>query len=973
MKSNVPFLSLPGSDGSGTRFFYKLHGPFGLSFSGFGRPLCFGLIFLLGLFSFCGGFAQSKKVGVRTGAGSAIGSGSGSGSAAGSGLVEVTSVEGITEYRLVSNGLRVLLFPDDSKPTATVNMTYLVGSRNENYGETGMAHLLEHLMFKGSPKHPHVPAEFSTYGANWNGSTFLDRTNYFETFPSNEKSIAWALDLEAERMVHSFIAKSDLNSEMTVVRNEFESGENSPTNILSERMQSTAFLWHNYGNSTIGARSDIEQVPINRLQGFYRNYYQPDNAVLTVAGKFDIAQVKKLIALDFGKIPKPSRVLQETYTTEPTQDGERSVVLRRTGDVQAVGALYHIPNGFHPDYEAVNILNDILLDEPSGRLYKNLVEKKLASNVFGYSLATKEPGFMVYLATVLKEKSLDSAKAVFLSTLEDFIKTPPTTEEVERMKTKELKNIEIQLNSSDQIGIALSEFISQGDWRLLFWSRDEIKKVTKEDVLRVAGQYLKPSNRTLGEFYPTAKPERSEIPTPPVLADVLKDFKGGKRVVSGETFDPSPSNIMARTQISKVGGVKMALLPKKTRGGAVNMNFTIYFGNPATTSGKGTIGNLMVSMLDKGTANRTRQQIQDAFDKLKAQVQIFGNAASITVHVETIHEKLSGVLDILAEIVKAPSFPADELEKLKNQNLAGLEQGRSEPQAIAVRLLRSKINPYPAESYRHIGTLDEDIAAIKSVQVSDIQTYYKNNVGGSKINLSVVGEFSADSIKNQISTLFSNWNSPVAYERVPDPLYKVSATNDKILTPDKANAMYFAGSTFPLKDTEPDYAALKIASYIFGEAQLSNRLANRIRQKEGISYGVGAFLNSSDIDPKSTFLEYAIYAPQNLEKLEIAFREETQKALADGFTQAELDEAKKGFLNGLIVELSTDNQLAGTLAGNLYIDRTMDFTQKLEEQVKALSLEQVNAAFRKYISLDNISVVKAGDFDKKVAPAPPAK
>ncbi|MGZ3457795.1 MAG: M16 family metallopeptidase, partial [Archangium sp.] len=197
-------------------------------------------------------------------------------------LAPYTSVEGITEYRL-DNGLRVLLFPDPTKPTVTINVTYFVGSRHEGYGETGMAHLLEHLMFKGTPSHPNVPQELTQRGAHPNGTTWLDRTNYFETLPASDENLSWALGFEADRMVHSFIARKDLDSEMTVVRNELEKGENDPSHILFQRVMSAAFTWHNYAKSTIGARADLEHVPIDRLQAFYRKYYRPDNAMLVIA------------------------------------------------------------------------------------------------------------------------------------------------------------------------------------------------------------------------------------------------------------------------------------------------------------------------------------------------------------------------------------------------------------------------------------------------------------------------------------------------------------------------------------------------------------------------------------------------------------------------------------------------------------------------------------------------------------------
>src|SRR6266487_1093302 len=411
--------------------------------------------------------------------------------------VRVTSVEGITEYRL-ANGLRVLLFPDQTKQTITVNITYLVGSRNENYGETGMAHLLEHLMFKGTPRHPNIPQELTSHGARPNGTTWLDRTNYFETFQATDENLRWALDLEADRMVHSFIAKKDLDSEMTVVRNEFELGENDPAGILVERALSTAFLWHNYGHSTIGDRADIENVPIQRLQAFYRTYYQPDNAYLLVAGRFDPKKTLSLIVRTFGAIPRPERRLPKFYTIEPVQDGERSVTLRRVGDLQEIAVIYHVPAGAHPDSAALDLLQTILSDTPSGRLHKALVETKKASSVAGFLPFLRDPGFLLLQAEVRQDSSLDDTQKTMLETIDAIQKNPATKEEVERARARLLKEIDLTLNSADRVGLQMSEWIGAGDWRLFFLNRDRIKKVTVEDVQRVAAAYLKPANRTVG-------------------------------------------------------------------------------------------------------------------------------------------------------------------------------------------------------------------------------------------------------------------------------------------------------------------------------------------------------------------------------------------------------------------------------------------------------------------------------------------
>ena len=267
-------------------------------------------------------------------------------------------------------------------------MTYMVGSRHEGYGETGMAHLLEHMLFLQTKTRKDVKQELKDHGAEMNGSTSWDRTNYFETLNATDENLKFALELEADRMVNSKIEKPLLDTEMTVVRNEFEMGENSPDRILMQRALETAYTWHNYGKLPIGNRSDIENVPINRLASFYQKYYQPDNALLTIAGKFDETKTLAQVAALFGPIPKPTRTLDKSYTVEPTQDGERSITLRRVGDTQGIIAIYHGPAGSHPDDPVLNVLSGVLGDSPSGRLYKALVDNKKA---VGASMGMRRP------------------------------------------------------------------------------------------------------------------------------------------------------------------------------------------------------------------------------------------------------------------------------------------------------------------------------------------------------------------------------------------------------------------------------------------------------------------------------------------------------------------------------------------------------------------------------------------------------
>lgn len=886
------------------------------------------------------------------------------------GMEQVTSVEGITEYRL-PNGLKVLLFPDKSKQNVTVNVTYLVGSKHENYGETGMAHLLEHMLFKGSQNHTELTKEFDQHGAQFNASTSLDRTNYFETMQSSEANLRWALEMEADRMVTSFVARKDLDSEMTVVRNEFESGENSPFRVLLERVQSTAFLWHNYGKSTIGARSDIENVPTDRLQAFYHNYYQPDNAVLLVAGNFDEAKTLDMIASFFGKIPKPTRQLQKFYTLDPVQDGERSVVVRRVGNIQVINAAYHITAGIHPDYPALDLLSNILGDTPSGRLHKALVETKKATNSGGFNFQQREPGLASFFAIVPKDKSLDEAKEVLLKTLEDISSSPITEDEVEQARRRALADIDQVLNSSENLGLNLSEWIAMGDWRLFFLHRDNLKKVTAADVQRVATKYLLISNRTLGLFMPTDKLVRAEIPETPDAAKLLENYKGGEAVAKGEEFDPSTKNIESRTlRLDAKEGLKLALLPKTTRGKTVVAQINFHLGTEASLTNRSVAANLVGQMLMRGTSKHTRQQISDEFAKLKAQVGVGGTATNAFVTVQTVRESLPDTLKLIAEILRDPAFPEKELELLKQQRITNIEASKTEPNAIAALALRKHLNAqYPKGDVRYVATPDEQIADIKAISLDDLKKFYQDFYGGSYGEVAIVGDFDAKEMEQLTNQLFSNWKNKSPYQRIVSNYKDLEVVNKNFETPDKANAIFLAILPVNMKDDDPDYPALDLANYILGGSS-NSRLEDRIREKEGISYSIGSFLGIDSEDKAGIFQIFAIYAPQNRERLEKAFREELDRILKDGVTAEELARAKSGYLQQRQISRAEDAGLVGQLNEYRRLNRTLAWDEDFERKISALTPEQLVEALRKHIKTEKISIFKAGDFAKAANQAP---
>jgi zinc protease len=879
------------------------------------------------------------------------------------GVQFVTSVEGIQEYRL-QNGLRVLLFPDPSKSNITVNITYMVGSRHEDYGETGMAHLLEHLLFKGSTNHPDIPKELKDHGSRPNGTTSFDRTNYYETFRATDENLQWALELEADRMVNSFVAKKDLDSEMTVVRNEYEAGENSPQRVLSQRVSATAFLWHNYGKTTIGARSDIERVPIDRLQAFYRHFYQPDNAVLVVGGKFDEAKTLALIDKIYSPIPKPTRQLRRTYTSEPVQDGERSVTLRRVGDIQATMMAHHIPAGPDPEFAAVQIASMILGDSPSGRLYKALVTPGKAVNVGAGVYQNMDPGLLFTFASVRTEKPLEDAVEGMLATFDEIKSNPFTDEEVNRARSQWLKGFELSLNDSEQVALGLTNWQSQGDWRLLFLHRDRIRKVTAEEVQKAALKYFVPSNRTVGRFLPEKNPVRAEVPDAPDVAAMVKDYKGDPLVARGEAFDASPENIHQRTQrVDLPGGLRLSLLPKKTRGAQVHGMISLRFGNLEALQGLNVPASAAGQLLQRGTQRHTREQLKDAFDRLKAQVAISGGLSGANARITTTRENLKAVLDLVGEVLREASFPENEFQQLRQEQLARLEDQKSDPQSLAYLAMARHLNPYPKGDPRATPTLQEQLEDWKSVTLDQVKAFYAGFYGASHGEATFIGDFEPADVQQQLTTLLGDWKSPKPYARIENRFQKITPETLAIETPDKANATWIGAIPLQMTDEHADYPAMVLSANIIGQG-INSRFFARVRGKEGLSYGVSGSFNAPTKDDDGGFIASAICAPQNAPKVEASIKDELTKILENGFTPEEVEAAKKSWLQSRQVARAEDPQLTGRLTNLRRWERTMAFDAELEKKIMALTPADMQAALRRHLDLAQFNFYRAGDFKK---------
>ncbi len=880
----------------------------------------------------------------------------------------ISNTEGIKEYSL-SNGMKVLLISDPSQSNAVVNIVYNVGSKHEGYGEKGMAHLLEHMLFKSTKKLGDIKKMLSDKGGNANGTTWYDRTNYYEVFPSNDENLKWFLDMEADRMVNATILQSDLDKEFSVVRNEFEIGENSPSGVLMERIISAAYLWHNYGNSTIGSKEDVERVKAVTLRKFYEKYYQPDNATLIVAGKFDEKKALDYIAQSFSTIAKPSRVLDTPYTLEPPQDGERFVELKRAGDSKVVGALYHTAPYADKDYAALDALQEILTADPSGYLYKAMIDSHKAASVYAYQPTVRDASFMYFGLDIPADKDLKTTENDFRAELDKIATIKYTDQDVARAKAKILKQIENIKNNTIGYAINLTEIVGAGNYKLGMIYRDTVEKLTAADIQRVAAKYFKTNNRTVGIFIPSKDEVRVKNVeyTDDQIATLTKDYKGKALEKDAAPFEASIKNLKANlTEGQLSNGMKYGLIKKDIKGGKVLGSFKFPVSNAKDLTGKSDVGALMAQVLKTGTKSHTKEQIQDMLDEWKSNINFGFSGQTLFVNFSTYKENLPKVTSLIKEILTESTFPEAELAKTVNEYNTYLESSLNDPQTIAFTEIEKITENYPKESIYYTASTQEQIDNNKKVKREQLVDFYNKILGANNGVGSVIGDVDSKEVATLLESTFGKWDSKSKYEFIKPESFATKKQDKDYLTPDKENGAAVGKISFSMDRKSPDYPAFVIANEMLGSGGfLTARIPTRLREKEGISYGAGSFVNIPIDNNVASWSWYAFFNPTKKDLVNKALKEEVNKAVKDGFTEEEFKSNLTSWLNSRKTGLGNDNTLMGLVNSQLQYGQSLDEYDALETKVSALKVSQVNDILRKYVSTDKMTSVFAGDFNKK--------
>ena len=753
--------------------------------------------------------------------------------------------------------------------------------------------------------------------------------------------------MEADRMVNSKILPEELKKEFSVVRNEFE----------------------------IGEKEDIERVKAENLKVFYKKYYQPDNAVLIIAGKFDEKKALAYCQQYFGPLPKPTRKLQPTYTVEPPQDGERNVLLRRTGDIQYIGMAYHTPSLADKDYASNDALIEILTNDPSGILYKKLVETKMASKLYGYAQTLYDPGFSYFEVEVPKDKSIDSAKHVLLTAMDDLGTMNFTEEDLTRAKNIILKSIENNVSQTTDFAVSLTEYIGAGDWRLFFLYRDRIEKLTVADIQAAAKKYYKSSNRTYGIFVPDAAPDRTVVAETPDIAKLLNGYKGKEVAAQKANFENTIENIKRNTEYGVLAnGGKYALLEKPTKGDKITASVILRFGDEKSLNNKSEIGGVLAEMLYSGTTTKTKEQIADELDRIKTSISFSGGSTSLSININTDKKNLSAALALLDDMLQNPKFDAKEFDRIILDTKASYETGKSDPQTLAAQKLQKMLSNYPSGHPYYASSTDESLEELAKVKLDDVKKYYHDFYGANNSVSSFVGELDKKQIKSFLESSFGKWNSKETYKEVEPIYFESKAKTETINTPDKTNAMLLGGLNLNISRKHPDYAAVIIANELLGGgAFLSSRIPQRLRENEGMSYGAGSFMNVEYNYNIGNWGVYAMFNPLYKGRLDSALHQEIDKAIKTGFTQDELTKSVASWQEQGRTSLGSNDNLASILRSFLQNDRDLNQYIEFDNKLKNLKLDAVNTALRKYFDKSKFVMVYGGDFEKGKTDTPTEK
>ena len=869
---------------------------------------------------------------------------------------------------VLENGLTVLTKEVHSSPVVSVQVWYKIGSRNEAPGVNGIAHQLEHMMFKGTKSRPiQFGRLFSALGSDSNAFTSYDQTAYFGTAERNK--LRALLELEADRMQNSLINSEQLGSEKRVVISELQGYENSPSYRLNRAVKRAAFPNHPYGLTVGGTKADVEKFTPEQVLSYYRHYYSPKNATLVIVGDFDPKPTMTAVKEIFAKVPnqqvvssKQSAVSSQLSTLNNSKSqNSQPIVLREPGSTALFQAVYPLPNVKHPDVPAIDVMDYILAEGRSSRLYQALVESGLVSDVSGGSANLIARGWYQLSATAAPGKKLSEIDRVLQGAIANLSKKGVTTEELKRAKAQ-LRSDLIMSNrditsQAQQLG---NDQTTANDYHYTDRYLAGIQKVSVADVQRVAQTYLKQTKRTVGYFEPTQQVSKTPAAAKNA-AQTSESFNLGAPVAPEEVAKYLPSVDAATTstkqslpvELKLANNLKVLLLPDSSTP-TVTLSGYIQAGSEFDAQSSAGIAGMTADNLMNGTKSKDALAIAQTLADQGAELSFSANREGVAISGNTLTADLPTLIQVLSEVMQNASFPTKELEISRQQALNTLKFDLDNPSKLARRTFQETIYPtnHPFHVFPTEGTL-------KTISRADVMQFYKQHYRPDTTVLTLVGNFDINKTRSLLEKQLGTWKATgtaptIKYPQVDLPT-KVVQLNPVI--PGKTQSITYIGYK-GINRQDPRYYAASVLNEIVGGNTLSSRLGTEIRDRQGLTYGIYSYFQAGKY--AGPFIISMQTAPEDTNRAISSTIALLDQIRDRGLNPAEVAAAKSSINSSYAVSLASLDSLASQILMNKVYGLNPEEMRDFINKIQAVTPEQVNQAAKELLHPDNLVVVTAG-------------
>ncbi|MFY7904601.1 MAG: M16 family metallopeptidase [Burkholderiaceae bacterium] len=860
---------------------------------------------------------------------------------------------GISSYRL-SNGFKIILIPFPSASNTRVELLVKSGSKFEGYGETGMAHLLEHMLFKGAGNRKNIKDDLTKLGASYNGTTTADRTNYFETVDPDPKKIDELIRLEADRFIRAKFTAKDLATEMTVVRNELENSEREPAQLVMSALARNTFNWHGYARSTIGARSDIEATTFQSLQNFHRKHYRPDNAALIISGSFDQGRVLALASELFSVAKNPPIDKPANHTVDTPQSATNKSELYLSKATTVVASAWKLPSLKQRDVHALDLAATAICDPDWGSLRKELVlEKKLALSASCSASAEADYSRLVAFARAGQSANAQEIATALNKHIEDAAARGVTPAQLERARLSELNAFERALDSHEVIANVVSNFEVAGDWRLFLWTRDVVKSVTLDEANQALKKWVVSTNRAEVLLRHSDASPPLEFPKP----------TDGKALVEGQTWpsifssaDAPPKSLLElskSTQRFELDGkrAQAALITRKTQGDKVWLMMENDYGTPASLAHRKTACDAASALMRFGGNGLDRDALASQMEKLQATWSL--NLSGISLEVP--RQNLDEAFTTLFAVWTKPDLPVFEFERYKSAQIASYEAAMRNPLRVADNEVRLRFDNFPHGHWSKPRSFEALIEETKKLSYPDVQRCSNDFANIARTRMGVVGNVDVDTVKALWAKTGAAASVTASFERLPSPRapMAVDVTPIKVAMSDTSNAKVTGTTVLAINRKSKDFPALQLAINAMG-GNSSSLIWQQLRETEGLAYSAGMYIATSSFDDRSTVQLSATSSSGNAEKALASLQAVLAKVLAEGFSPQQIKQAKDAWKEKRKTFLGVERGFASTLADSLYDGYDFAEMALFDEQIAAVDHAQASLVMRQYIKPSSI-------------------